>query len=86
LSEFGIKDGTRLTADDFLQNYTLIINIIHSSEALPDEREFLVVSEEQLEEKEDHVDLSVRKRKAPSDDDLILQNTAKRAKDSTVIV
>ena len=29
LSEFGIKDGTRLTADDFLQNYTLIINIIH---------------------------------------------------------
>lgn len=29
LAEFGIKDGTRLTADDFLQNYTLIINVIH---------------------------------------------------------
>lgn len=32
----------------------------------------------------DHVDLSVRKRKAPDDDDLALQNTAKRAKDSSV--
>ena len=34
----------------------------------------------------DRVDLSVRKRKAPHDDDLALQNAAKRAKDSTVIV
>ena len=33
-----------------------------------------------------HVDLSVRKRKAPDDDDFTLQNNAKRAKDSAVVL
>lgn len=78
-------------------------SVILSSEVLPDEREFVVVTEEEKqEEKEgkpfeshvyimyivfpvDHVDLSVRKRKAPDDDDLALQNAAKRAKDSSLI-
>ena len=71
LAEFGVKDGTRLTADDFLQNYTLVLNIIHrwtilcftdgywptgiiwvfhSSESLPDEKEFMVVTEEEQQE------------------------------------
>lgn len=73
---------------------------------LPDEREFVVVTEEEKQEEEkegkpfelhmymyvhvhvfptDHVDLSVRKRRAPDSDDLTLQNTAKRAKDNSVI-
>lgn len=29
LSEFGVCNGTRLKADDFLQNYQLVINITH---------------------------------------------------------
>lgn len=29
LSEFGIRNGTRLQADDFLQDYTLLINVLH---------------------------------------------------------
>ena len=31
MAEFGINDGSRLKVDDFLQNYQLIINIIHRS-------------------------------------------------------
>ncbi|CAI8034894.1 SUMO-activating enzyme subunit 2 [Geodia barretti] len=86
LAEFGVKDGTRLTADDFLQNYTLVLNIIHSSESLPDEKEFMVVTEEEQQEEtkeEERVDLSVRKRKAPpcDGDEPVLQNAAKRIKD-----
>ena len=34
----------------------------------------------------DHVDLSVRKRKAPDNDDLVLQTAAKRTKDNAVLV
>ncbi|PKU34010.1 sumo-activating enzyme subunit hypothetical protein [Limosa lapponica baueri] len=30
LSDFGIRNGTRLQADDFLQDYTLLINVLHS--------------------------------------------------------
>jgi ubiquitin-like 1-activating enzyme E1 B len=83
LAEFGVKDSTRLTADDFLQNYTLILNIIHSSESLPDEKEFMVVTEEEETKEEEGVDLSVRKRKAPpgNGDEPVLQNAAKRIKD-----
>ncbi|KAG7473203.1 hypothetical protein MATL_G00093090 [Megalops atlanticus] len=29
LSEFGIRDGSRLQADDFLQDYTLMVNLLH---------------------------------------------------------
>jgi ubiquitin-like 1-activating enzyme E1 B len=29
LCDFGIVHGTRLKADDFLQNYQLIVNIVH---------------------------------------------------------
>lgn len=29
LSEFGIGDGVQLKCDDFLQDYTLIVNILH---------------------------------------------------------
>ncbi|KAK1333664.1 hypothetical protein QTO34_006049, partial [Cnephaeus nilssonii] len=31
-SEFGIRNGSRLQADDFLQDYTLLINILHSED------------------------------------------------------
>ena len=29
LSEFGVCNGSRLKADDFLQNYELVLNITH---------------------------------------------------------
>ncbi|KAH0619442.1 hypothetical protein JD844_000065 [Phrynosoma platyrhinos] len=45
LSEFGIRNGTRLQADDFLQDYTLLINVLHCEE-LEKDVEFEVVGDE----------------------------------------
>ncbi|XP_026570114.1 SUMO-activating enzyme subunit 2 [Pseudonaja textilis] len=45
LSEFGIRNGTRLQADDFLQDFTLLINVLHS-EDLAKDLEFEVVGDE----------------------------------------
>ncbi|XP_068234542.1 SUMO-activating enzyme subunit 2 isoform X2 [Palaemon carinicauda] len=42
LKDFGIMDGTRLNCDDFLQNYTLTINIVQS-EKLEEGAEFEVI-------------------------------------------
>ncbi|XP_038609722.1 SUMO-activating enzyme subunit 2 isoform X2 [Tachyglossus aculeatus] len=44
LSEFGIRNGSRLQADDFLQDYTLLINLLHS-EDLGKDVEFEVVGD-----------------------------------------
>ncbi|XP_037794313.1 SUMO-activating enzyme subunit 2-like isoform X2 [Penaeus monodon] len=44
LKDFGIQEGTRLNCDDFLQNYTLVVNIIHS-EKLDDGAEFEVIGD-----------------------------------------
>lgn len=44
LSDFGIRNGSRLQADDFLQDYTLLINILHS-EDLGKDVEFEVVGD-----------------------------------------
>ncbi|KAJ8248817.1 hypothetical protein GJAV_G00228070 [Gymnothorax javanicus] len=44
LSEFGIRNGSRLQVDDFLQDYTLLINVLHSEE-LPKDVEFEVVGD-----------------------------------------
>ncbi|XP_053305621.1 SUMO-activating enzyme subunit 2 [Spea bombifrons] len=44
ISEFGIRNGSRLQADDFLQDYTLLINVIHS-EDLGQDVEFEVVGD-----------------------------------------
>uniref|UniRef100_A0A8C0ECY4 LIM zinc-binding domain-containing protein n=1 Tax=Bubo bubo TaxID=30461 RepID=A0A8C0ECY4_BUBBB len=44
LSDFGIRNGTRLQADDFLQDYTLLINVLHS-EDLEKDVEFEVVGD-----------------------------------------
>ncbi|XP_015242732.1 SUMO-activating enzyme subunit 2 [Cyprinodon tularosa] len=44
LSEFGIRNGSRLQADDFLQDYTLLINVLHTEE-LERDVEFEVVGE-----------------------------------------
>ncbi|NWS42096.1 SAE2 enzyme, partial [Probosciger aterrimus] len=44
LSDFGIRNGTRLQADDFLQDYTLLINVVHS-EDLEKDVEFEVVGD-----------------------------------------
>uniref|UniRef100_A0A8B9JZQ1 SUMO-activating enzyme subunit 2 n=1 Tax=Astyanax mexicanus TaxID=7994 RepID=A0A8B9JZQ1_ASTMX len=44
LSDFGIRNGSRLQADDFLQDYTLLVNVLHSEE-LPKDVEFEVVGD-----------------------------------------
>uniref|UniRef100_A0AAX7VM48 SUMO-activating enzyme subunit 2 n=1 Tax=Astatotilapia calliptera TaxID=8154 RepID=A0AAX7VM48_ASTCA len=44
LSDFGIRNGSRLQADDFLQDYTLLINVLHV-EDLERDVEFEVVGE-----------------------------------------
>ncbi|KAM9754220.1 SUMO-activating enzyme subunit 2 [Menidia menidia] len=44
LSDFGIRNGSRLQADDFLQDYTLLITVLHSEE-LERDVEFEVVGE-----------------------------------------
>ncbi|XP_019638245.1 PREDICTED: SUMO-activating enzyme subunit 2-like [Branchiostoma belcheri] len=44
LSEFGIRSGSRLKADDFLQNYELVINVIHVDQ-LEEDKEFAVVGQ-----------------------------------------
>ncbi|MEJ1282812.1 hypothetical protein NN561_013774 [Cricetulus griseus] len=44
LSDFGIRNGSRLQADDFLQDYTFLINILHS-EGLRKDVEFEVVGD-----------------------------------------
>ncbi|XP_060109667.1 SUMO-activating enzyme subunit 2 [Heteronotia binoei] len=45
LSDFGIRNGTQLQADDFLQDYTLLINVLHSEE-LGKDVEFEVVGDD----------------------------------------
>uniref|UniRef100_UPI0037E6FF41 SUMO-activating enzyme subunit 2 n=1 Tax=Semicossyphus pulcher TaxID=241346 RepID=UPI0037E6FF41 len=44
LSDFGIRNGSRLQSDDFLQDYTLLVNVLHSEE-LERDVEFEVVGE-----------------------------------------
>uniref|UniRef100_A0A673Y9M1 SUMO-activating enzyme subunit 2 n=1 Tax=Salmo trutta TaxID=8032 RepID=A0A673Y9M1_SALTR len=44
LSDFGIRNGSRLQVDDFLQDYTLLVNVIHS-EDLEKDVEFEVVGD-----------------------------------------
>uniref|UniRef100_A0A4W3JDR2 SUMO-activating enzyme subunit 2 n=1 Tax=Callorhinchus milii TaxID=7868 RepID=A0A4W3JDR2_CALMI len=44
LSEFGIRNGSRLQVDDFLQDYTLIVTLLHS-EDLERDVEFEVVGD-----------------------------------------
>lgn len=44
LSDFGIRNGSRLQVDDFLQDYTLLVNVLHTEE-LERDVEFEVVGE-----------------------------------------
>ncbi|KAJ3597091.1 hypothetical protein NHX12_003491 [Muraenolepis orangiensis] len=44
LSDFGIRNGSRLQSDDFLQDYTLLINVLHV-EDLEKDVEFEVVGD-----------------------------------------
>uniref|UniRef100_A0A7N6B2B2 SUMO-activating enzyme subunit 2 n=1 Tax=Anabas testudineus TaxID=64144 RepID=A0A7N6B2B2_ANATE len=44
LGDFGIRNGSRLQADDFLQDYTLLITVLHTEE-LERDVEFEVVGE-----------------------------------------
>ena len=85
------------------------LDFLHSSETLPDEREFVMVTEEEQQQEtegvydtdfaqfevplrllfcllEDGVDLSVRKRKAPDNDELTVENAAKKIRVDTAVV
>ncbi|XP_061891362.1 SUMO-activating enzyme subunit 2-like isoform X1 [Entelurus aequoreus] len=44
LSDFGLRNGSRLQSDDFLQDYSLLINVLHTEE-LERDVEFEVVGE-----------------------------------------
>lgn len=44
LSDFGIRNGTRLKCDDFLQNFEIIINIVYV-ERLEEDKEFELLGE-----------------------------------------
>lgn len=44
LADFGIRNGSRLQVDDFLQDYTLLVNVLHTEE-LEKDVEFEVVGE-----------------------------------------
>ncbi|XP_069112251.1 SUMO-activating enzyme subunit 2-like [Argopecten irradians] len=58
LSDFGINNGSRLKCDDFLQNYSLVLNVVHR-EKLDEEKEFEIVgdmSELQAKEEEKKAD------------------------------
>ncbi|XP_074488241.1 SUMO-activating enzyme subunit 2 [Sebastes fasciatus] len=44
LADFGIRNGSRLQVDDFLQDYTLLVNVLHTEE-LERDVEFEVVGE-----------------------------------------
>ncbi|XP_076469784.1 SUMO-activating enzyme subunit 2-like [Babylonia areolata] len=83
LSDFAIKNGTRLKCDDFLQVYSLVITISHI-EKLSDDKEFEVVGDlSELQPKEEQQQEPVsngdKESAAPStaakdddDDDLML--------------
>lgn len=80
LAEFGVSNGSRLMADDFLQNYQLVLNIVHSTEVLEDEKEFDVVSADSaLDEQTAALPNASRKRKA-SDSDISSSSSSKRLK------
>ncbi|XP_011402782.1 PREDICTED: SUMO-activating enzyme subunit 2-like [Amphimedon queenslandica] len=68
LGEFNISGASRLKVDDFLQNYQLILNLFHSDEALSDEKEFEVISDDNIDE------ARLVKRKAEDD----IESTSKK--------
>lgn len=67
LKEFSVVDGTRLNCDDFLQNYTLTINIINS-EKLEEGAEFEVIGDpDELKKAQDEQSkMEVEEREAAS--------------------
>lgn len=76
--EFGVTDGTRLKVDDFLQNMSLVVTILHSDTPLEDDKEFEQVSEDTLEDGHASPSRVPRKRKASSDG--TEQQSAKKAR------
>ncbi|XP_064393621.1 SUMO-activating enzyme subunit 2-like [Halichondria panicea] len=84
VSEFGVSNGTRLKVDDFLQNMTLVITIVHTDTPLEDEKEFEQVNEDDVEgDTGAPMPISSRKRKASTDSEQ--QATKKARKDSNSI-
>eukprot|EP00117_Sycon_ciliatum_P042930 scpid51679/ scgid4471/ SUMO-activating enzyme subunit 2; Anthracycline-associated resistance ARX; Ubiquitin-like 1-activating enzyme E1B len=95
LGVFGVASGSRLQADDFFQNYTLVVNIEHSDDLAADE--FVVAGDipapEPEPEKEqtaaapaaDTSDVVVENRKRRASDDLVADAKRTRTEDTGVI-
>ncbi|KAM7135249.1 SUMO-activating enzyme subunit 2-like [Molossus nigricans] len=83
LSEFGIRNGSRLQAEDFLQDYTLLINILHS-EDLGKDVEFEVVGDapEKVGPKQAE---DAAKSTTNSSDDGAFQSTAQEQDDVLIV-
>eukprot|EP00731_Ephydatia_muelleri_P037572 Em0508g10a len=81
LGYFGVTSGTRLSVDDFLQNYKLVITIVHSEE-VDEDKGYEVVTDDQVEmseaivgQKRKHVDeetSDVKRQKEQTSDDMTL--------------
>jgi len=68
LKEMSIRDGTRLNCDDFLQNYTLSINIVHS-DAIEEGQEFQIVADAaQLKKIQESASAEEKKEEEDEDD------------------
>lgn len=81
LGYFGVTSGTRLSVDDFLQNYKLVITIVHS-EGLDKDKEYEVATDEVdtsetiVGQKRKHVDeeaVGTKRHKEQTSDDMTLQ-------------
>ncbi|BFZ19816.1 hypothetical protein BsWGS_22855 [Bradybaena similaris] len=76
LSDFGVGNNTRLKCDDFLQNYNLIVTVVHV-EKLDQEKEFEVVGDLSDFHPEEATNSTDKDTASGSDaaDDLILMET-----------
>lgn len=89
LCEFGIIHGSRLRADDFLQNFDIALNILHSQE-LPDDELFQIVAQsgEVAPKTEENVNNNEKPTETNNNDEddsdlVIVENDAKAKGDQT---
>lgn len=85
LSDFGIRNGTRLQADDFLQDYTLLINVLQS-EDLEKDVEFEVVGDAPEKAPQKPVEESGKSITNGSDDGAQPSTSSAQEQDDVLIV
>ncbi|XP_043937856.1 SUMO-activating enzyme subunit 2 [Protopterus annectens] len=85
LSEFGIRNGTRLQSDDFLQDYTLLITILHIDD-LGKDIDFEVVGDAPEKAPQKVADESAKNMTNGSDDGAEPSTSAAQEQDDVLIV